>query len=215
MRTARLCDERSRRAIGSARVQRSRGANAPLGPESRSAGHCCFPTREVRAWPRTRTPLEPGRRTALRPAGSCWSAACRSAAPTRSSSSLPRSSANGSIACRTVRPARDPTGSCGSTRCSAHAPSSRSARLARLAPRTSPPADQRRRVDRHAAVRAARLRAGRHDVVSHLRSAQARRTDPDALPVPGVAADATRTDRRVRRTRRPSSNRAALRGARC
>ena len=83
---------------------------------------------------------------------------------------------------------------------------------ARLASRTSPAADQRRRVDRHAAVRAARLRAGRHDVVSHLRSAQARRADPDALPVPGVAADATRADRRVRRTRGPGSNRAALRG---
>ena len=38
---------------------------------------------------------------------------------------------------------------------------------------------------------------------------------PLALPLPGVAADPARADRRVRRSRGPGSHRAALRGARC
>ncbi len=51
-------------------------------------------------------------------------------------------------------------------------------------------------------------------VVPRLRPPQARRPDPVALPVPGVAADAARADRRLRRARGPGPRRAALRGAR-
>ena len=74
---------------------------------------------------------------------------------------------------------------------------------AELPPEAAAAADPRRRVAGHAALRRPRLRPGRALVVRRVRPPQARRPDPGALPVPGVAADAAGADRRVRRPRGP------------
>ena len=144
------------------------------------------------------------------------SAACRWAAPRRSSGARPPRSATACAGCPTARPARARTGSCGSTRCSARCRSSRSARPATDTYRTLPKL---------------RLRAGEpaEDVVldnlgfaetaiaSYKVFAQLKRDGviPVARALPGLAADAAGADQRVHRPRAPGAARAGLRGARC
>ena len=103
----------------------------------------------------------------------------------------------------TARPARGRTGSCGSTRCSAPAPSSRCARraptrtgrLPRLRVRDGESLDTLRFDDLGYAQAAM-------SSYRRVRPPQARRPDPGALPVPGVAAHAAGADRRLRRAPR-------------
>ena len=81
-----------------------------------------------------------------------------------------------------------------------------------VAPEAAAPADPRRRIAGHAAVRRPRLRPGRAVIVRRLRPPQAGRPDPGTLPVPGFAADAAGADRRLHRTGGSGPDRAALRG---